>query len=132
MADAAHNLTGVWHGRFTYPRWYEPGTFIAILVETGGALSGTTEEACTVGAIQGMTLHGVIQGSRREHAVRFVKTYDGTGGWSHAVVYDGTLSSDGTEIEGRWRIAGIWSGTFLMIRSTGLPEAVEREAFVPA
>jgi hypothetical protein len=38
------------------------------------------------------------------------------------------LNGDATEVEGRWRIRGLLSGRFLMIRSAGKAEAVERKA----
>jgi hypothetical protein len=41
------------------------------------------------------------------------------------------VSGDGMEIEGRWRIPGIWSGKFLMVRSRGKEESVVRKAFEP-
>jgi hypothetical protein len=132
MAGPAHDLTGVWHGRFTYPHSFEPGTFVATLVEAASRLSGMIEEPCTIGLAAGTTLHAAVSGARRDSAVAFLKTYDGTGGWVHTVAYEGALSGDGMEIEGRWRVSGAWSGSFLMIRSTGLPEAVEREEFAPA
>ena len=44
-------------------------------------------------------------------------TYDGSGGRTHTIRYDGTLSEDGGEIEGRWIIQANWAGRFLMIRS---------------
>jgi len=37
-------------------------------------------------------------------------------------VFDG-----GLEINGDWRIAGDWSGAFLMIRSRGLYQAIPRK-----
>jgi hypothetical protein len=75
------------------------------------------------------------QGPRRSSALvsllsPFVKTYDGAGApYDRAVSYDGTLSADATEIEGRWRIPGNWSGKFLMIRSGGRQEEVSRKVF---
>jgi hypothetical protein len=39
------------------------------------------------------------------------------------------VSGDGMEIEGRWRIPGIWK--FLMVRSRGKEESVVRKAFEP-
>src|SRR3546814_6756133 len=45
--------------------------------------------------------------------------YDEAEGGYDVVHYDGALHADGIEIEGQWQIAGIWSGTFLMIRATG-------------
>ena len=67
-------------------------------------------------------------------AVRFVKTYDGSKPNYTTVVYEGTVSADATEIEGRWRIPRSWSGKFLMIRSGEQPaEAEERKGVaVPA
>ena len=56
-----------------------------------------------------------------------MKTYDGANPNYRAVDYEGTLSNDGTEIEGRWVIHGVWSGKFLMIRSAGKAETVERK-----
>jgi len=44
------------------------------------------------------------------------------------VAYEGTLSRDGTEIEGRWSIPPRSSGKFLMIRSTGKAATVARKA----
>ena len=45
------------------------------------------------------------------------------------VEYEGALSADGTEIEGRWATSSTWSGKFLMIRSAGKEQAVERKVF---
>jgi hypothetical protein len=39
------------------------------------------------------------------------------------------LSGDGTEIEGQWKVSRNWSGKFLMIRSSGKTEAVDRKVF---
>jgi hypothetical protein len=61
-----------------------------------------------------------------------LKTYDGANPHYVRVAYEGTLSTDGTEIEGRWIVPGSWSGKFLMIRSAGKEEAVRRKAFVRA
>jgi hypothetical protein len=58
-----------------------------------------------------------------------VKTYDGSGGWSHAVRYAGVLTDDHSEIEGTWTLPGGWSGRFLMVRSTGRSVEVARKAF---
>src|ERR1700682_6197562 len=113
----AQNLTGVWHGLYTYPRQIGSVSFVATLIETGSSISGTTHEPCVFGNCAGNTLYASLLGSRQESVVSFVKTYDVTGpDYQNPVAYEGTLSEDGTEIEGRWSIPNAWSGKFLMIR----------------
>jgi hypothetical protein len=73
-------------------------------------------------------LYATLLGSRHHRTVAFVKTYDGANPLYGTVAYEGTLSADGTEIEGRWTV-GNWSGKFLMIRSAGKAEAVARTVF---
>lgn len=125
------SLTGLWHGLFSYPRRYDPSSFVAILIESGASFSGTTHEPYAVGQSPGGILCATLLGERAGAVVAFVKTYDGTGGWTHAVAYDGLLSGDGTEIEGRWRISSGWSGKFLMVRSGAEERAVARRVLEP-
>jgi hypothetical protein len=42
--------------------------------------------------------------------ITIVKTYDGTAGVSHSVIYTGTLSSDLRQISGRWAIGAMGDG----------------------
>ncbi|RDJ25049.1 hypothetical protein DWF00_17765 [Bosea caraganae] len=123
------NLTGVWHGLYTYQAAREPIYFMATLIESGAWLTGSTHESEVGLSGAPLTLFAMLEGTRDEASVRFTKTYDGTGGWSHSVVYDGALSADATEIEGRWTIRREASGRFLMIRSAGANESVVRRAF---
>jgi hypothetical protein len=132
MADGAkanaQNLTGVWQGTYSYPRGQRPVAFVATLIQSGSSVSGTTHEPCAVGGSPDETLYATLTGSRHGGAVSFVKTYDGANPLYRVVDYEGTLSPDGTEIEGRWTIAGVWSGKFLMIRPAANEEAVRRKA----
>ena len=111
------SLTGLWNGLFSYPHLFEPTSFVAILIEQGARFSGTTHEPCTRGPNLGGLLYATIEGHREGAGVSFIKTYDGTGGWTHSVTYEGLLNGDATEIEGRWKTSG-WSGKFLMLRPT--------------
>lgn len=111
------NLTGVWQGLFSYPQALAPGLFTATLIETGSVLSGSTSEVWRSGPRAGETILAMLEGSHHDHAVNFIKTYEGPERPNHSVHYDGTLTSDFLEIEGLWRIPGSWSGRFLMIRS---------------
>jgi len=121
------SLTGLWNGLFSYPHLFEPTSFVAILIEQGARFSGTTHEPCTRGPNLGGLLYATIEGHRDGAGVSFIKTYDGTGGWTHSVTYEGRLNSDGTEIEGRWTTSG-WSGKFLMLRPTEKDASAEGEA----
>jgi hypothetical protein len=47
--------------------------------------------------------------------ITIVKTYDGTGGVSHSVLYTGTVSPDLHTIYGRWAIKSV-RGDFIMSR----------------
>jgi hypothetical protein len=127
------NLTGVWHGLYSYDLAIAPVYFVATLMGGKGWINGTSHEAANEIEGQVLTLFAAIEGSTNASAVTFVKTYDGTGGWSHSVPYSGTLAPDGLEIEGTWEIkeAGYMTttGRFLMIRSPGASEAIVRQVY---
>jgi hypothetical protein len=125
----AASLTGIWHGLYSYPIPRAPVSFVATLIETASTVSGTTHEPCTVGGAPNEILYATLLGSRQRSAVAFVKTYDGANPFYATVAYEGTLSPDGAEIEGRWTVPGNWSGKFLMIRPAGKAEAVARTVF---
>lgn len=124
-----NSLTGVWHGLYTYPGQPEPVYFVATVINSGSHLSGTVHESEVGRNGAPLTLYAGLDGARQGDSVTFTKTYDGSGGWEHAVTYDGMLSADRTEIEGRWTIGVEASGKFLMIRSRGVTESVVREVF---
>ena len=125
------SLTGVWHGLYTYQ---DLGSvyFVATIIESGAWLAGSTHESEVGVSGAPLTLFAGLEGAGQEQRVHFVKTYDGTGGWSHSVAYDGMLSAEATEIEGGWAIGLEASGRFLMIRSAGANESVIRRAFARA
>ena len=120
------SLTGLWNGLFSYPQLFEPTSFVAILIEQGARFSGTTREPCIRGPALGGLLYAAIEGHREGAGVSFIKTYDGTGGWTHSVTYEGLLNGDATEIEGRWKTSG-WSGKFLMLRSGAKDASAQQE-----
>jgi hypothetical protein len=122
----AENLTGVWHGLYSYP-YGQSVSFVATLIDSGVSFSGTIHEPCVLGDSPNKTLHATLDGTRQGSAVSFLKTYQDAGANYGSVQYDGTLSDDGTEIEGRWRIQNDWSGKFLMIRPAGKVVEVEQE-----
>jgi hypothetical protein len=127
MTADARNLTGVWQGLYTYPNG-ESVSFVATLIDSGGALSGATHEPCAPEVSSSGTLYATLAGNRRGSAVEFRKVYDGKLPRYRAVDYAGTLNAEATEVEGRWIIRGVWSGKFLMIRPARQEESVERKA----
>lgn len=123
--ETAQNLTGVWNGRYFYPRELAPVSFVATLFETTSGLTGTTHEPA--GLATSALRYATLEGRRDGSAVAFVKTYTNAGSNAHPIDYSGRLNGDATEIEGIWRIRGNWSGKFLMIRAPGKVVSVERK-----
>jgi hypothetical protein len=112
-----------------YPAALEAGAFVATVMDIAGTLTGSVHETSRGDDLTLRALNASLSGFREGRTVSFVKRYDGSGGWSHAVNYHGALSTDRSEIEGLWDIPGVWSGRFLMIRSRGVASAVRRKAF---
>jgi hypothetical protein len=128
--SGAQNLTGIWHGLYSYPDRRPSVSFVATLIEAGSTVSGTTHEPSDREGGPNRTLYATLSGRRQGASVTFLKTYDRAGPrYRSTVAYQGMLSADGTEIEGGWLIPGSYAGKFLMIRSAGKAEAVRRKAF---
>jgi hypothetical protein len=119
------DLTGVWYGRYTGA--YEDNGFIALLNEQGGAVDGSISEPDPNGVVD--IRRASVSGQRDGESLRFVKVYDGSGGFDHSVLYSGVVDSDGREVNGQWRI-GYVIGGFVMTRESFSAEelADEREA----
>lgn len=124
---SAASLTGIWQGIYSYNDGRDDAPFVATLLDLGGAISGTTHEPCPTGASSSGLAFAEISGRREGSAVIFSKTYDGTSGLDHTVLYEGTLSSDAVEIEGTWTIPGGSVGRFMMIRGGGRKESAALE-----
>ena len=123
------NLTGVWQGRYTYPRYRPPVSFSATLIETATRLSGSTHEPGGSLGLSDAIAYATLVGCRQGSKVDFVKTYSNGGAeGSSPIAYSGILNPDATEIAGTWRIHGHWSGNFLMIRSEGKAVHAKRKA----
>ena len=112
--EGEHNLTGEWSGIYNYPALYPPNTFEASIRETGGIISGVIRQPGEFFERSGILQHAVIEGRREGSLVHWVKVYDDLG--RATPHYQGTVHSDGNEIDGTWHIPGDWSGTFLMVR----------------
>jgi hypothetical protein len=126
------SLTGVWHGLYSYRAFKEPVYFVATIIDSGGFLSGSTHESEIGETGAPLALFASIEGEKAGDVVRFIKRYDGSGGWEHGVDYTGTVAPDGNEIEGQWMIGVEASGRFLMMRNRGVSEQVIRKQFIQA
>ena len=121
------SLTGVWDGTFLQ-RHIGMVTFLATLIESGGALTGNVTEPCTSPGCPLATHNASIAGHRSGSAVSFIKRYEPPGNGYETVSYEGTVNADATEIDGRWKLPGTSaSGTFLMVRSGKPAEVVAAE-----
>ncbi|ANW04050.1 hypothetical protein [Bradyrhizobium icense] len=121
------SLTGVWHGTYVQPQ-VGMVTFLATLIESGGALGGNVTEPCIMRDCPLRTHNASIAGHRSGSAVSFVKRYEPSGCGYDTVFYEGLVNAEVTEIDGRWRLPGTTlSGTFLMVRSTKTAEAIATE-----
>jgi hypothetical protein len=121
------SLTGVWDGTFVQ-RQVGMVTFLATLIESGGALAGNVTEPCTVPGCPLSTHNASIAGHRSGSAVSFIKRYEPPGHGYNTVSYEGSVNAEATEIDGRWKLPGTTaSGTFLMVRSSKPAESVAAE-----
>jgi len=119
------DLTGVWDGSYIQPS-VGMVTYLATLIESGGALGGSVTEPCMTPGCPVSTHNASIAGHRSGHALSFVKTYEPAGYGYDKVFYEGAVNADATEISGRWRL-GALSGSFLMVRSSRTAETVANE-----
>jgi hypothetical protein len=119
------SLTGVWDGTYTHWRGTIV-TFLATLIESGGALAGNVTEPCTSPRCPIRAHNASIAGHRPGSAISFVKRYELPGYGFGTVFYEGTVNAEATEIDGHWRLPGM-SGTFLMVRSARPAESVVTE-----
>lgn len=110
-------IGGTWEGTYYYPDRKRPGVpFILELASKGTSISGKISEPNTFGDPGAKFLYAHVAGIIEGTKLRFVKTYDGTGGQSHSVYYEATLDPGTMTISGVWVISDRWSGQFRAAR----------------
>jgi hypothetical protein len=122
MSDP-QDVSGVWYGRYAADHGEDDNGFIALLEETGGAVTGTITEPDEA---SGQIRRAAVTGQRDGASLRFTKQYDGSGGWTHSVRYSGMVDADGTLVMGSWIVFGL-TGAFDMTREKFDAEALEDE-----
>jgi hypothetical protein len=115
---SAGALSGIWTGEYRYPESMSqrPVTFTVFLFQDGDRVTAMIKEPNTFGDHTSPWLHATADGrfDKETKTLSFTKSYDGTAGQSHDVVYKGALSSGATEsVSGNWDISGL-EGTFTM------------------
>lgn len=117
-AQNAESLAGAWQGTFRYASssGQRDVPFRLEINVRGTSVSGRTSEPNTFGDANAQNLFGNVVGIVDGRRLRLVKTYDGTGGQSHSVYYEGTLDGSARSIEGTWTISDRWSGSFRLSR----------------
>lgn len=116
QAQLGSSLSGVWRGVYSGGGGATTEFEISIS-DIGGALTGTTIERNAFGSRDAMFLLATVSGRRAGDRINFVKTYDGTGGISHSVTYEGRILPGGRRIVGTWTIGGSSQrGQFEMVR----------------
>lgn len=107
-------MAGEWEGTYQYdaPEAGPAVNFTLMAKQDKGARwTGRTSEPNTFGDPSAAMLFANIEGTVDGTRVRFTKRYDGTGGQSHAVQYEGVLDRSQGTVQGRWRTRGI-TGSF--------------------
>jgi hypothetical protein len=110
--EAADGTT-TWKGSYAYIDGREPVPFTLTIITKGQGISGRIVEPATFGDGSSDKLIANVAGTSAGYNVTFTKTYDGTGGQTHAVNYRGTI--DGTTMYGFWQVGdgsvGAWYAT---------------------
>lgn len=104
--------TSMWSGQYGYSTGQAAVPFTLTLhAAADGSFTGLTTEPATFGNGSSRALVADVSGSMNGRRIYFKKTYDGSGGQSHTVEYNGTLSPDGHIMSGTWKLDTL-SGSF--------------------
>jgi hypothetical protein len=111
------NIAGSWNGTYYYDANVNKPVTFSFYFDAAG--SGRSEEDNTFGEKSAPKLFATLKSSASSlvagEDITIVKTYDGTGGVSHAVTYIGSVSTDLRSIFGRWETVN-WRGNFTISR----------------
>lgn len=121
IQDPARVLLGSWSGAYKYDTTRKPGVpfKMTIVSVNDSRFDGLISEPATFGNGSSRFLFAKLTGSVDGSRVRFVKTYDGTGGVSHSVNYQGVLDTETGQVNGGWSIgspSGRTTGSFALKR----------------
>ena len=101
---APHAFADEWRGSYSDPDSGQSVSFTLELSGSQGPVHGRTSEPNTFGNRSASQLFANVSGAINGSSISFTKTYDGTGGVSHSVVYRGTIV--GNIMSGTWTVGG--------------------------
>jgi hypothetical protein len=99
-------LDGAWRGAYISDNGVDINTFDVTFDQSGTTLNGTVLEVNIMGDSKTLFLTSTLAGKREGARVRFTKTYDGSGGVSHSVAYEGMIDATGRRIVGTYDAGG--------------------------
>ena len=104
--EAARRLLGMWNGFYGYNEMRVRNVPFKLTITSvdGSGFTGMISEPATFGDGSSRFLFARVRGSVRGNRVEFVKTYDGTGGQTHSVRYEGVLEVGAVRLKGGWVI----------------------------
>lgn len=111
---AANQMLGAWNGSYGYLNASQRVPFKLIVTTIDGSkFAGKIAEPATFGSGTSKYLFANVFGEIGSNRVNFIKVYDGTGGVSHSVNYQGILRNNISGINGNWAIGEV-TGPFEM------------------
>lgn len=114
VSNGGDSISGRWSGSYA-GSGNRTTPFELVLTQTGSRLSGRVTEPNLFGDASARFLYANVVGRRDGNRITFTKTYDGTGGQTHSVAYEGQLDRTGRRVTGTWQLRGA-SGSFEMSR----------------
>ena len=120
------DVSGFWTGEYAYDSVKGLKVeFKAGLVQTGAILSGDTTEENTFADQCGQILIAELFGKVSAQNVSFTKAYKNGPPGQEKILYQGSISDDGSLITGTWTIMSSWTGSFRMTREIEQPPRKE-------
>ncbi len=112
------DVTGFWTGEYAYDNVIDLAVdFHAELSQLGAILSGNTTEENTFGDQGGQILIAELFGRVSGQDIDFTKSYTNAPSNTDKILYQGSISDDGSLITGKWTMLSMWTGSFKMTRA---------------
>ena len=114
----AMSMTGFWTGEYAYDAVQGLVVeFHAELKQVGAILEGNTTEENTFADQAGKILIAELFGKVSGQTVNFTKQYTNVSSGQEKVLYQGSITDDGSQIVGTWTMLSMWTGSFRMTRA---------------
>ena len=116
------DVSGFWTGDYAYDAVKGLSVdFKADLAQLGAILSGDTTEENTFADQCGQIMIAELFGKVSGQNVSFTKAYKNGPPGQEKILYQGSISDDGSLITGTWTMMSMWTGSFRMTREIEQP-----------